>query len=528
MKKWLRYMGILLVGVCLIGCTQGQNSTQLKETLTFASTKDIRDINPHLYSGEMAAQHMVFESLVENTKEGIQPKLAKRWEISKDGLTYTFYLRQDVTFSDGEKFNAESAKANFEAVLKNRKRHAWLETANNIDTVVVKDEYTLVLTLKKAYYPTLVELGLTRPFRFISPKNMKDGTTADGVTGYSGTGAYQLKQHVANQESVFERNESYWGEKARIKTITWKVLPDEQAMLLALQNGEVDLLFGADGDAIDINAFKQLEKDGQYATLLSEPIASRALILNAQNKWLSQPEVRLALQYAVDKSSIANGVLNGTENTADTLFSSTISEANVGLKGYSFDLEKAATLLNQAGFTKNAEGYLVKNGEILALTLSYNANNAQEKAIGEFVQNDFKKIGVKLNLLGEEKQAFLDRQKTGEFDMQYLLSWGVPYDPQTTISSWRVPAHADFQAQRGLERKAWLDEQIAHLLSEQNETQRKTLYRDILTYIHQENLYIPMTYSRTKAVYKQALKGVEFNLSQYEIPFEKMYWENSK
>ncbi|QTU82481.1 nickel ABC transporter substrate-binding protein [Carnobacteriaceae bacterium zg-C25] len=525
MKKITRLLASLFAVIVLASCGSGANQVSDKTKLTFASTKDIRDINPHLYAGEMAAQNMIFEGLVINTKDGVKPHLATKWDISEDGLTYTFDLREDVSFSDGEKFNAHAAKANFDALLNNRKRHAWIETANNIDTVTVKDDYTLVLTIKTPYYPTLEELGMTRPFRFISPKSMKDGNTKDGVSSFVGTGPYVLSEHVANQYSTFTANENYWGDKPKLKTITWKVLPDEQAMLLALQNGEVDLLFGADGDAIDINAYKQLEAKGEYMTTISDPIASRALILNTQNEHLSNATIRLALQHAVDKKSIADGVLNGTENPANALFANTIPYANVSLEGHVFDLSKAQSLIESQGYSKNAEGYMQKDGKVLQLTLSYNNQNAQEKTIGEYIQADFKKIGVKLNLLGEEKQAFFDRQKTGEFDMQYLLSWGVPYDPQTSISSWRVPAHADYQAQLGLDKKAWLDETISRVMAEQDDAKRQALYKDILTYIHEQNVYVPMTYSRTKAVYKPILKGVGFNLSQYEIPFEKMYFE---
>ena len=141
------------------------------------------------------------------------------------------------------------------------------------------------------------------------------------------------------------------------------------------------------------------------------------------------------------------------------------------------------------------------------------------------MQNDLKQVGASLKIIGEEKQAYFDRQKTGDFDLMYSLSWGLPYDPQTYVSSWRVPSHADYQAQVGLDKKEWLDQVITDLMSEQSEDNRKQMYKDILTYIHSENIYIPLTYSVTKAVHTKALKGVDFNVSQYEIPFEKMYFE---
>lgn len=154
-----------------------------RSELVYASTKDIRDINPHLYGGEMAAQGMVFEPLVMNTKDGIKPWLAESWEISGDGKVYTFHLRKGVVFTDGFPFNAEAVKRNIDAIIANRVRHAWLDMINEIDRTEAVDEHTFRLTLKHPYYPTLIELGLLRPFRFISPRCFVDGQTKNGVSG---------------------------------------------------------------------------------------------------------------------------------------------------------------------------------------------------------------------------------------------------------------------------------------------------------------------------------------------------------
>ena len=168
------------------------------------------------------------------------------------------------------------------------------------------------------------------------------------------------------------------------------------------------------------------------------------------------------------------------------------------------------------------DGYRYKAGKKCVVTIYYNSNNSQERTISEYMQNDLKKIGVELKIVGEEKQAFLDRQRTGEFDLQYSLSWGTPYDPQSYLSSWRIPAHGDYQAQVGLERKEWLDKTITALMIESNEDIRKNTYKELLTYIHEQSVYVPLSYSRTKAVHVPALKGVTFSTSQYEIPFERM------
>ena len=222
----LALSAMLCIGA--VGCAKDVSSSAdaAKTEIVYASTKDIMDINPHLYTGEMAAQNMVFESLVTINNDGeIDPCLATSWEISKGGLEYTFKLREDVTFTDGEKFNADAVKQNFDAVLSNFDRHAWLELVNQIDKTEVIDEYTFKMTLKKAYYPSLTELALTRPFRMISPKCFIDGTTKNGVSDIVGTGSYVLSENHVDEYSIFKVNEDYWGEKPEIKEIEVKVIP---------------------------------------------------------------------------------------------------------------------------------------------------------------------------------------------------------------------------------------------------------------------------------------------------------------
>ncbi|CAI1237006.1 Nickel-binding periplasmic protein precursor [Serratia fonticola] len=492
-------------------------------TLDYASTKDIRDINPHLYSGEMAAQNMVFEPLVINTQHGVEPWLARSWRISPDGKTYTFTLRDDVRFSDGEPFNAQAVKLNIDAILANSARHAWLELVRQIDSVEVVDDHTVQLHLKNAYYPTLTELGLTRPFRFISPKAFIDGKTLNGVQRYAGTGPWVLTEHKKNQYARFDARPDYWGTPPKLKSVIWNVIPDRQTLLLSLQKGDIQLIFGADGDMINMDTFEALQASNQLQTLMSDPVASRAVVLNSSRPELGDRRVRQALQYAVDKTGIAEGILDGSESVADTLMAKNVPYSKVEVPVYHYDPQKARELLDAAGWlTVPGSPVREKAGKPLALLFSYNVNNSAEKDIAELIQDDFKKVGVKMTLLGEEKQAYLDRQKSGDFDLQYSLSWGTPYDPASFVSSFRIPAHADYQGQKGLKSKPEIDAMIGELLITPDENRRQQLYTQLFTLLANEAVYIPLTYSRTKALYSKDLHHVGFNPSQYEIPFEKM------
>ena len=158
MNKLTKLSTVIFVsGIILAGCGSNKELTEKKENkvLSYTTVKDIGDMNPHVYGGSMSAESMIYEPLVRNTKDGIRPLLAKKWDISPDGKTYTFHLRDDVSFHDGTKFDADAVKKNIDAVQQNKKLHSWLKLSTLIDDVKVKDKYTVQLHLKEAYQPAL-------------------------------------------------------------------------------------------------------------------------------------------------------------------------------------------------------------------------------------------------------------------------------------------------------------------------------------------------------------------------------------
>ncbi|KAA8999392.1 nickel ABC transporter, nickel/metallophore periplasmic binding protein [Affinibrenneria salicis] len=509
---------------CLAPFSAPPALAQETASLTFANFRDIRDLNPHIYSGEIWAQNMLYESLVKVTDRGIEPWLAEKWDTSADGKIYTFTLRSGVTFSDGTPFNASVAKQNVDAVLANRERHGWLEMVRVIDKVDALDDRRLRFTLKEPYYPLLTELAVTRPMRFISPAAMIDGGTKKGVRAFIGTGPYVLSEHKTDEYAVFTRNPHYWGAPPRLEKVVMKVIPDNQTRLLALQKGEIDMIYGK--NMIDADAFARLSADKQFTTLLSGPVSTRMLLINTRSANLSDVRVRQALQHAVNKTDIAEGIFNGSEAPADTLLAKNVPYSNLDLRPYAWDVERAEKLLDEAGWRRTAgQSWRQKDGQPLSIALYYDSNTASQKAIAEYLQSELAGLGIELRLYGEEEQAYRDRQKAGRFDIVFNISWGTPYDPQSFLSGMKLPVYGDYAAQQGLSQKKQIDDSISHALITTDETQRQALYRYVLTTLHDEAVYIPLTYERNRAVYVNSLRGVGFNPSQFEIPFDRMYRE---
>ncbi len=495
------------------------------ETLDFAWPSNVGPLNPHQYSpNQMFAQGMVYEPLVRYLPDGsVGPWLATSWEISPDGRVYTFKLREGVIFSDGTPFDATAVKMNFGAVMKNRERHNWLELVNQMESVKAIDPLTVQLTLKGPYYPALQDLALVRPVRFLSPSGFPaDGDTAEKIGAPIGTGPWMRVETRLGEYDLFARNSSYWGEAPAFDQVKVKVIPDPNSRAVALETGDVDLVYGADGP-ISADAFARFQGTGRFEAAISEPLATRVIALNSNRAPTNELAVRQAINHAVDKDALIAGVLYGLERRADTLFSVNLPYADVGLTPYAFDAAKAEALLEAAGWTRPGPGATrMKGGAPLALELAFVGNDATHKAIAEVIQANLAAIGFEVSLIGEEPSAFYARQNDGRFGMIFGDTWGTPYDPHSFASSMRVPSHADYQAQLGLPMKADIDATIGAVLISTEESERAALWRSLLTTLHEQAVYLPLSYKTMIAVARPEVTGLSFGATEYEIPFEKL------
>ena len=142
--------------------------------------------------------------------------------------------------------------------------------------------------------------------------------------------------------------------------------------------------------------------------------------------------------------------------------------------------------------------------------------------MAEIVQANLHQVGVEVLLTGEEESSIFARQRDGRFGMIFNRTWGAPYDPHAFMSSMRVPSHADYQAQRGLADKPVIDAEISAVLATQNETQRRKIYQDILTRLHNDAVYLPLSYVSLMAVSRPTLGVIPFAPMASEIPFEQI------
>src|SRR5699024_3718067 len=139
----------------------------------------------------------------------------------------------------------------------------------------------------------------------------------------------------------------------------------------------------------------------------------------------SDKTVRQALQHATNKQAISDGIFYGLEQPADTLYATSVPYCDVTLEAYDYDTTLAGQMLDEAGWVMGSDGIRVKDGQKLELDLLYNSDSVTEKTISEYLQSEYLKLGISMNIHGDEEQTDRDNMKGGDVDMVVNLCWGM-------------------------------------------------------------------------------------------------------
>ncbi|MEI2376480.1 nickel ABC transporter substrate-binding protein [Priestia megaterium] len=527
LKIKLTFMFILILSTLLVGCSNANNEESTSKDnhdnmLTIALPRDVGEMNPHVYNpSQLFSQSMVYEPLVSYQAGGkIKPNLAKSWEISEDGKVYMFHLREGVKFSDGTDFNAEIVKKNFDTILNNKELHSWLGFITKIAQTEVVDKNTFKLTLTEPYYPTIQELAVVRPVRFLGEAGFpKDGDTSKGIVKPVGTGPWILEKYKADEYAIYKRNENYWGEIPKVEKIKVKVIPDAETRVLAFEKGDLDMIYGE--GVVSLDTFKQLKSTGKYETRVSEPIATRQLVMNTKTEQLSDERVRQALHYGFNKEALVKGVTSGLEEKADHILPTNLPYTkDVDVKLVKYNVEKAKALLDKAGW-KLPKGKTVreKDGKLLEIDLMYDSAESIQKAMAETLQSEWAAIGVKLNIEGVELPDQVQRFKDNKFDINFYSNFGAPYDPHTFLNIVSSKGYGFNEAISAYPNKDKLIKQMAKVPQTTNEKERQQLYSSILKSIQDQGAIIPISYMKKTAIYQKNVTNFNFPANRDENPF---------
>ena len=273
-----------------------------------------------------------------------------------------------------------------------------------------------------------------------------------------------------------------------------------------------------------MDTLMHLKESGRFEAAISEPMATRLIGLHSSHGILSDKKVRLAIQHALDKDLLVEAVFRGNERKANTFFAPNMPYCDLNLPPYKYDPALAAKLLEEAGWKLNpGDEYRHKDGKILSLELLFVNADPLQKAVAKVFQADMKKIGLEIRLDGVDESSHVTRiEKEGDFELAYYETWGAPYDPHCVLAGMRVKIIADYHIQSGLPQKEELDKKVTAALAEVAKERRQELLGDVLQTLHEEAVYIPVSYLCNISMNSKRVTKVAFGTTMYEIPFHLM------
>ena len=505
--KLKKYVGFMLAAVLCVSALAGCSSTSKKETETTTTETDgktLRIAFPDMVTttdpANVSAATMlkevagVCETLVYADSDfKLQPMLATEWEQTGD-TTWEFKLRDDVTFHDGTKFNADAVKWCLE---RERDENSAFKGSTFIDSVDVVDEYTIRIntTQPTTELPGAVSYVGTA---IVAPTSVDEN--GDFVKAI-GTGYFmQTDFDVSSGKFVCEKYDGYWGDVNT--SVTSRVIicmKDSSARSLALQNGEVDIVSDIPFSDLETLANSENIKVSKFNT------ARTYLYEYNMNKPVFQDEkVRKALIYAINKEEIVNDVLLGVGGVPEGMLMNDIPWANTDVDTYDYDPDKAVELLAEAGYTDtDGDGYLDKDGEKLSLRIITFTKRPGCQLIVQATQGYFANIGIDTSVEVMEWTAMAEDVASGNYDM-VLNSVASCYMPSPTYYLNTVYVNSD----NGYHNDK-VDELVAESLAVSDMDQKYELSKEAQA-VAQEDA----------GIYTVALYGAVFGLSDRVTNFD--------
>lgn len=427
MRKVRRVLSVVLalvmMGLMLAACGQGGQSAT--DTLIFAQGAEPRGLDPALVDDGESSKVIVnvYEGLLKYAKDGtkLEPCLADSWEVSPDGLTYTFHLHKGVKFHDGTDFNAEAVKFNIERQMQGNATED-MGYADFVFGYVTKvdapDANTVVVTLKDVCTPFLYNLAMSMAAPMVSPKALQDHNNNVNESPV-GTGPYKFVRWDKDQDVVLVRNDNYWGEKAKTKNVIFKIIKDNSARVVALNNGEVDMIDGIDATVVD-----QITKAGN---VVDQPDGMNInyMAYNTTSKLFGSAENRKAFSQAVNVPELVQSLYQGYASPADSILPSFVPGFAKDVKPVAYDPEAAKAGLAKAGIT---------SVHMIAYSNPRPYNTATGQGLAEAIQGYLSKVGVQCNMEVFDWTTYKEKVKAGDYDICFYGWTGDNGDPDNFMS----------------------------------------------------------------------------------------------
>lgn len=520
----------------LASCGAGDPSSHLQAgtryggELVYATDREPTCLDPH-NSGDMPQTYIArqyLDSLVSMQEDGtVVPWLAQSWEISADGLTYDFTLKDDVEFTDGEPFDAEAVVANFEQIMDpaTQSSTALLYLTPYFDSAEAVSEHVVRVQLKRPYSPLLTVLSQAF-FGMESPRAMARGLEENCLSPV-GTGPFIVQEWKRNREVVMVRNENYNSAPADaehqgpayVEKLTWRFLKDNTARFGALQSGRVHAIFNLPPESVPAAQADQKITTDDFVHA-GVPFS---LDLNTTSPALSDVRVRRALAHAADAEGIVRSAYAGVfPYEGNSISSGTPAYDSAFHQPYAYDEEKAGALLDAAGWTgRDEEGYRTKDGRTLELRLPFNSDPGETPPADLTIFQNFqamqKRVGVKIELLPSDAATMtaVKRDPT-QYDIQGRY-WNSPTPNVMYIKYSQETLELGNGQNVSLASNEELDELLLEAAATTDAQEQADLYSSAQEIVTSEAWHIPLYPIQTRlAIRSDLVEGIWIEPSEGE------------
>lgn len=442
-----------------------------KTELNMALSVDPDGLDPHRTTAASTFQitNNIYDTLVDVTPEGeFVEGLAESWEISDDGLTITFQLRDNVTFHDGSNMTADDVKYSFERLKGEESPRAG--DYSNIVEINVLDDYTIEFVTESLNVELLSNFAY--PWAAIVPEGAEDLRNNP-----IGTGPYKLEEWIPQQELVLTKNENHY-DPAILDTINFRMMPDATSQVSALQTGELDII-QVSGDLVGM-----FEGNPEFNILENQTNAVQLMAMNLENEALADERVRQAINYAVDKQALIETVWWGYGDEIGSHYPPILKGYNDTNDVITYDPERARELLTEAGY---ADG--------LELDMYLPSSYPEYVDAGQVIADYLSEVGITVNIEIVEWATWLSDVYTDrQYDLTVVGHTGR-LDPYVLLSRYHTESDENYFNYSN-ER---VDEILALVQEERNEQNRIDLYQEMQQILAEEvpALYIQSPISLT-------------------------------
>jgi peptide/nickel transport system substrate-binding protein len=349
---------------------------------------------------------VLYNYLIKYDAETLAPRgdLAESWEVSLDGLVWTFYLRKNVKWHDGHPFTASDVKFSFEVRIDLNIPYYLRGNLAGLDRLEVIDEHTvnLVFLERKASLPVI--LGYLMD---IVPKHLLEGYAPKDLINPTaflqrpiGTGPFKFKEFVPNSHVTLVANDAYFEGRPHLDAMIFKVISDLDVQVAQLQTGGLDVV------PLEPHQLQAVAALSTIETHLARQVNYTFIGLNHTNQLFQDKRLRQALNYGVDRAAILKTVALGKGMVAVGPISSFLGWAyHEKLEPYPYDVQKATALLREAGWQTGPDGVLQQDGKRLSFTISFDRGNPVREQTAIIAQEYWKAIGVETRLEAMEFNA---------------------------------------------------------------------------------------------------------------------------